>query len=87
MTWDLALKALEVPTIITPPKKKRAPIMRIRREIIDGVEFKECQVCKEMLELKDFNRNVANYDGHCNNCKPCDRAYGRRWWSKKEAAK
>ena len=41
---------------------------------------KDCSTCGVVLDVSHFGKNRRQPDGYQNTCKPCSRAYTRRWY-------
>lgn len=42
-----------------------------------SLEVRRCKTCHEAKPLADFNNDRSSWDGHCDNCRSCDKT-GRR---------
>lgn len=52
------------------------PIVAVNRKeqiLIENILYRECNQCKKLLTLDNFNKSKARYDGLDTYCKPCAR--------------
>lgn len=46
--------------------------------------MKQCNVCKQILELNKFNKAKAKKDGLCGTCKECSKKRNKKWYDKQK---